>query len=635
MHARPPNPVTVLDPRRAYDEPMQIHAAAQRDQDLALALGHHTAGRLDDAEQIYQRLHAANPRDTEVIYLLGVLCCDLGLFEAACGFLDVALAIAPVFPEARAQLAVAMNGQAELQISSGLLDQAQGTLERALGAAPGDARSLQGLGRVALLRGNAAAAEEWLAASLAGSGEDTDTLNWLGLAQLQAEKYAASEASLRRALQLSPGLDQARNNLGLALRHQGRLGEAQACFEEVLAHDPAYRNARINLANTLRILGQHARARRELEIVLASHPDAVDALNNLGAVLQDMGEAESARASLTRAIAVSPSSPQIRWNLALTQLQLGDFQNGWSNFESRWDGCDNLRGAYRMPVEGAWRGEGVNGKRLLLWAEQGFGDTLQFIRFAQDANLRGASVTILAQPELADLVRTAPGVGAVRTQGEALPAYDFHCPMMSLPFRLGVSSDVAGLRGATPYLFASRERIEQWKRRVNDHRGLKVGLVWAGSSRRQNTELAAIDARRSIPLPRLAPILAVGGCAFFSLQKGSAAEVDRCPDDGERLPAGLLHDFSAEWADFSDTAAFVANLDLVISVDTAVAHLAGALGKSVWLLNRHDSCWRWLLGRSDSPWYATLRQFRQPAPGRWDVPIAAAAAALANLAARH
>jgi hypothetical protein len=207
---------------------------------------------------------------------------------------------------------------------------------------------------------------------------------------------------------------------------------------------------------------------------------------------------------------------------------------------------------------------------------------------------------------------------------------------MSMPYRLGVSPDADGLHGATPYLCAAKDRSEYWRQRLTAHPGLKVGLVWAGSSRRQSAELAAIDARRSIPLQRLAPILAVSGCSFYSLQKGTAAaELDDRAGAAGHAQIGAIRDFSTEWSDFSDTAAFLANLDLVISVDTAVAHLAGALGKPVWLLNRYDSCWRWLLGRSDSPWYALLRQFRQPRPGDWEAPIATAAVALADVSARH
>jgi Tfp pilus assembly protein PilF len=610
----------------AKTRPMTKDNAAQRNAHLMLGMQHHRAGRLDAAADIYQRLHAADQHDTEVLYRMGVLCCDLGAFEAACRFLEQALALAPAFPTARTQLCFAFNGLAGAQLASGLLDDAESSLTRALALRSNDPQTLQGLGCLALSRGDPAAAETWLCASLAGRGADAETLNWLGLAQLQQKKFAAAETSLREALRLRLDLNQARNNLGLALLAQGQLGEAQTCFEGALARDASYTSARLNLADTLRIRAEPEAARRELETLLAAQPDSTDALNNLGAVLQDLGLAESALACLTRAAALSPLAPQIRWNLALTQLQLGDFKNGWHNFEMRWEGCGHLRGGYLSPPDRAWRGESLRGKRLLLWAEQGFGDTLQFIRFAQDLARLGAEVTAVAQVELAELVRRVPGIHDVIVPGAPLPAYDFHSPLMSLPYRLGLSLDAAELQAGAPYLSAASDRIEYWRQRLAGYSGMKVGLAWAGSSRLQRADLAAIDARRSIRLSTMAGLLAVSGCSFFSLQKGVASA---------EIGAGLaLHDFSDEWADFSETAAFIANLDLVISVDTAVVHLAGALGKPVWLLNRFDTCWRWLRDRADSPWYPTLRQFRQPRYGEWGPVIATAAAALAERVAR-
>jgi tetratricopeptide (TPR) repeat protein len=614
-----------------------------REGDLALALQHHSAGRLDEAAGIYQRLHAADRRDSEVIFLMGLLCNDLGLFDSARQFLEDALAVAGVFPEARAQLVVALNGSADLSFGTGQLAQARRTLQRALELAPHDAGALQGLGRVALAEGDPATAEARLAASLSQQPDRIDALNWLGLARLQLGNYPGAEAALRDALRLRCDLHQARNNLGLALHNQGRLGEALGCFEEVLAHEPGYQNARINLANTLRILGRHARARRELEQIIDLHPDAADALNNLGAVLQDQGQSELALATLGRALALAPESPPIRWNLALSQLQSGDFPNGWSNFEARWEGCDHLRGGYCMPRQRAWRGEPLQGKRLLLWAEQGFGDTIQFIRFAQDVAALGATVGVMVPPELADLVRSAPGVTAVSIHGaQPPPAYDFHCPLLSLPHRLGISTDAGRLHGASPYLNAPQNRTLHWRRRVGCFPGLKVGLVWAGNARRQSAELAAIDARRSIALDRLAPILTVRNCSFFSLQKGAAGAALGVAAQGAARHVDLgrgrfavIQDFSDELWDFSETAALASNLDLIISVDTAVAHLAGALGTTIWLLNRYDSCWRWLQGRDDSPWYGCLRQFRQPRAGAWDEVIDRAAAALAAAAAAN
>jgi tetratricopeptide (TPR) repeat protein len=603
-----------------------------RDSDLALALEHHAAGRLGEAETIYQRLHAANRSDSEVIFLLGMLCCDLGLFEAACRFLEQALAITPKFPEASRQWVVALNGWADLKVAAGEIAEAERLLELALQSAPRDAQTLENLGRAALMRGDAGTAEARLVASLVQRPTNAQALNWLGLARLRLEKYMAAEPPLRQALTLQPQLTQASNNLGIVLQQQGRLAEARVCFEAALTQSPDYQNARVNLACTLRLIGKPELARAELEAVLKAQPNAVDALNNLGAVLQDLGQPDLAQQNLLRAIELSPASPETRWNLSLTQLQLGNFKSGWENFESRWFGCETLRGAYQMPESRAWCGQPLQGKRLLLWVEQGFGDTIQFVRFAQDVAARGATVYLLAQPELADLLRRVRGVNTVVTSQDPLPSYDFHCPLMSLPYRLGVALDVQQLHGGAPYLFAEKLRIQAWRDRLRAGQGLKVGLAWAGAARRHSANLEAIDGRRNIALERLTPLLDLRGCTFYSLQKDASSESATVNFSPPGTARGM-RDFSSEWRDFSDTAAFVANLDLVISVDTAVAHLAGAIGKPVWLLNRYDSCWRWLLNRSDSPWYSSLRQFRQPAPGDWDSLIPIVTAELANAVA--
>ena len=556
--------------------------SASREASLALVAQYRAASRFDEAAQVCHSLLKIDRRDTEVILLMGAMCCDVGLFDGARQLLEEALAIKPTFLDARRQLAVA----------------------------------LRSLGRTALLSGDAPTAAIRLTAALTYDAGHADTLNCLGLAQLQLGRHKDAEASLSAALRLRPELIQARNNLALSLQYQGRLNEARVNFEETVARDPTYMRARVNLANVLRIQGSHTASRRELETVLAVQPEATDALNSLAAVFQDLGQPELALETLTRALALDPTVPQIRWNLAMTQLVLGDYANGWNNFESRWDGCDSLKGAYRMPKHQAWRGESLQGRRLLLWAEQGFGDTLQFIRFAKNAADQGAVVSIEVQPELATLARTAPGVSAVIPHGQSLPPYDFHCPLMSLPHFLRLLPTVSASHGTTPYLFARPANVETWRGRLNGHGGLKVGLAWAGRSRSYSAELIAVDARRSFSLKALEPLLHIPGCSFFSLQKPGTV-------------AAPVHDYSSEWTDFADTAAFVTNLDLVITVDTAVAHLAGALGKPVWLLNRYDTCWRWLLGRSDSPWYGTVRQFRQAEPGAWGAVIQAVAAALA------
>ncbi len=596
-----------------------IVSSQQRTQDLSNAIRHHMEGRYDEAECIYLRLHEQNKDDEEVLYLTGVLCCDLGIYPQACRFLEQALSVAADFPEAARQLLTASKSAGLAHIATGELALADHAFKRALSLAPNDRDAWRGRAQVALMRAKPEPAQLFLERALQQDGNDVDSLNWHGLACLQQKNFAMARHSLEHAIALKPDLVQAHNNLGLCFLGMGQLAKAELSFLNALQLAPADSGARINLANAMRIQGRALEAHDQLEQVLQAEPESAEALNNLGVALQDMGLADEARANLARALTLAPASAQTRWNLALSQLALADYANGWANFEARWEGCANLQGAYGKPRDRAWHGAHVQGKTVLLWAEQGFGDTLQFIRFARPLAERGATVIVEAQAELAHLCASAAGVAHVVVRGQPLPDYDFHCPLMSLPGLLGPASFLD-----TPYLRADPQQIEAWRTSLATYRGRKIGLVWAGKSRLENAELHAIDKRRSVTLKQLAPLLQVPGHSFFSLQKGAPAD--------ELAESGLLiQDFSAQWQDFSDTAAFITNLDLVISVDTAVAHLAGALGKPVWLLNRFDSCWRWGINRADTPWYRLLRQFRQPRHGDWESPIAAVRQALTSL----
>jgi hypothetical protein len=257
-----------------------------------------------------------------------------------------------------------------------------------------------------------------------------------------------------------------------------------------------------------------------------------------------------------------------------------------------------------------WRGETADGKILLIYAEQGFGDTLQFCRYGELAAARGLRVIMRVPKPLVRLLRSLSGVAQVIAEDEDLPAFDLQCPMLSMP--LALATTPATIPSRIPYLAAEEAAVAAWQSRLaGSAPGPRIGLVWAGSAR-NTPALAAVDRRRSIAPDRLAPLLDLQGLHFFSLQKDG-------PAGSPPLP---LIDFMTEMQDFADTAALVANLDLIISVDTAAAHLAAALGKPVWLLNRFDSCWRWLTDRRDSPWYPTLRLYSQPRPGDWDAVIA-------------
>ena len=270
-----------------------------------------------------------------------------------------------------------------------------------------------------------------------------------------------------------------------------------------------------------------------------------------------------------------------------------------------------------------WLGsDEIAGKTILLHAEQGLGDTIQFCRYAPLVSARGARVILEVQAPLHDLMSTLSDAVQIVSAGQPLPDFDLHCPLLSLP--LAFATRLETIPSPTPYLSAQEKKARAWRERLGRYHKPRVGLVWAGNPRKELPGANRIDGQRSLALDRLAPLFQVAACEFFSLQKGDDA-VRQLRDSAARQQ---VIDCTDDLHDFSDTAALIENLDLVISVDTSVAHLAGALGKPFWLLNRYNTCWRWLLDREDSPWYPTARLFRQDATREWEPVIQRVAAAL-------
>ncbi|MBY0578866.1 MAG: tetratricopeptide repeat-containing glycosyltransferase family protein [Burkholderiales bacterium] len=335
-------------------------------------------------------------------------------------------------------------------------------------------------------------------------------------------------------------------------------------------------------------------------------PDSAVILYNLGIILKKMNRLLEAEKVYRHTIELKPEYADGHCNLAFTLLKLGNMKAGWEEYEWRW-ATPQMFGARRDFTQPQWRGEAAKGKTLLIHLEGGFGDTLQFCRYAQLAAARGLHIILLVPSPLVRLLQSLPGVDRIIESGELLPAFDFHCPMLSLPLAFG--TDLATIPSTASYLQADKAQVDAWHTRLTalSNKSFRIGLAWAGDPRSNFPHLTAVDRRRSMSPELLAPLFNLTGFHFFSLQK-----------DGRKAPNNfLLTDFMDEMEDFADTAALISNLDLVISVDTAVAHLAAALGKPVWVLDRFDSCWRWLNDREDSPWYPSLRLFRQPQPGDW------------------
>jgi Flp pilus assembly protein TadD len=502
------------------------------------------------------------------------------------------------------------------------LDVAERLYRRVLAVAPRHADSLNLLGLVAHQTGRGDTAANLIRRAITINPTAAQYHCNLGVVLAEQGLRDQAEACHRKALALRPDYPEAHNNLGNVLWNLGHLDAAEACYRSALDLRPDYPEAQNNMANALQNKGHFEAAaacsRRAVEL-WQSNPAA---LTNLGNTLRDLGQLDEAVASHQRAIELRPDFADAHFNLAVALLSAGDMAAGWEEYEWRWQTPQMAKGR-RDFAQPQWHGEAAAGQTLLIHAEQGFGDTLQFCRYATLAAERGLRVVMEVPKPLVRLLRGLRGIDLAVGPGESLPDFDLHCPMLSLPRAMGTT--LASIPGAVPYLHDDPGEAAKWRVRLaaSCHPGLKVGLVWAGDPRRALPHAAAVDRRRSIAPDRLAPLFAVSGVNFLSLQRA-----------GPKMPARFpLIDFMDEMADFADTAALIANLDLVISVDTAVAHLAAALGRRVWLLDRFDSCWRWLTGRRDSPWYPTLRLHRQQRPGEWEPVVAEVAHDLVRLAA--
>jgi predicted O-linked N-acetylglucosamine transferase (SPINDLY family)/ADP-heptose:LPS heptosyltransferase len=415
----------------------------------------------------------------------------------------------------------------------------------------------------------------------------------------EAQRPAEAETSYRAVLALRPDHHQAHNNLGAALGELGRFEEAAEHFRRATALRPDYAEAYANLGHALRAIGRAEDAEAACRRAVALAPGFATAHLNLGLALQDLERLDEALAEFRAAEAAQPDHAKAIASEGIVLLQRGDFAAGWEKYEARWRIGDLPPRNFAEPQ---WRGEPLAGKTILLHAEQGFGDAIQFLRYVPLVAARGGKLVLEVRRPLVPLVARMTGIDVV-ARGERLPAFDVQCPLMSLPLAFGTTLDT--IPATIPYLALAPERAAYWRNRLDVAPGLKVGLVWAGSAVHRN------DRNRSIPLDALSSLLAIEGTRWFSLQVGP-----RTADLAARKGAAVA-DIAPELGDFGETAAVIAALDLVITADTAVAHLAGALGKPVWVMLPFAADWRWMTGRNDSPWYPSMRLFRQPRPGDW------------------
>ena len=433
---------------------------------------------------------------------------------------------------------------------------------------------------------------------------------------LDRHDMAGALACYDRMAALEPEFPAAHNNAGLLLRKMGRPQEAQAAFARAVAIKPFDPRVRFNY-----LLGRRdedtmpeaiACCRRALE----QYPDSADVMTNLAVCFHLSGQYEEALSWFERAIARKPDHHEARFNLSLLALVCGDYVRGFEEYEKRWHLLEVQKPRLTQPE---WQGEPLDGKTILLHAEQGLGDTIQCLRYVPLVAARGGRVIVRLERTLVRLAAGLPEKVVITPTSAPLPAFDVWCPMFGLPRIFGTRLD--SIPATTPYLGVRAVIAERWRQRLQNLSGLKVGLAWAGSPRHVN------DFHRSIDFARLKPILDVAGVSFVSLQVGPRGA------DVAALPPGTIMAAATELKDFAETAGAILNLDLVIAVDTSVVHLTGALGKPAWVMLPHSPDWRWLRDRADSPWYPSLRLYRQRRRGDWDEVIARVAADLRERAA--
>ncbi len=636
----------------------QIDRALKRNPNDAAALNNRgnallALRRFDQALASYDRALALQSAYADAQCNRGATLHALERYDEALAACDRAIALQPDYPEAHSNRG---NTLRELR----RCDEAVAACDRALALAPGfaEAHCNRGSALHALRRfDEALASYDWaLALQPAYAEAHCNRAVTLHALKRYAEALAACDRAVAlqpdyaeahanrantltalrrydealeacgRALALAPDYADALCYRGNALHGLQRFDEAVASFDRALALRPAHAGAHCNRGATLHALRRYDEALAACDRCIALQPDHAQAHCNRGVTLQDLMRCDEALASYDGALASRPDFAAAHNNAALCRLLVGDYERGWREHEWRWQ-TDQLADESRNFPQPLWLGSGeLAGKTILLHAEQGFGDTLQFCRYVPLVAAHGARVILEVQRPLRELMRSLDGAAQVISRGEPPPAFDLHCPLLSLPLALRTRLDTIPAR--TPYLAAPEDKARAWHDRFAGHEKRRIGLVWAGNPRKELPGCNRIDAQRSMEFAQLAPLLEVPGCDFYSLQKGG--------DAAGQLRDSALRQRVVDWTDdlhdFSDTAALIENLDLVIAVDTAVAHLAGALNKPFWLLNRYNTCWRWLLDREDSPWYPTARLFRQDAARRWDGVVVRVCAALRDTA---
>ncbi|PKU24441.1 tetratricopeptide repeat protein [Telmatospirillum siberiense] len=566
-------------------------------------------GRLDEAAACYRGAIDLNPEDPEAHNNLGVTLQKLGQLDDALACYRRACGLRADYPEAWFNLGTVYQRRERL-------DEAVSCYRQAIAHRPDYAAAYNNLGNTLRNEGRPEAVIFCYLRAIDLKPNDLEAFNNLGLALRKWGRFDASITVFHNALQLHPDDAETLNNLGRSLQELGEAG-AGVCYRRAIESDPDDAEGYNHLGTALSDRECFDTAAAAFRNALSLCPNGAGIHNNFGHMHQELGNVAQAVTCYRRAVKSDAGDPEAHWNLALALLLTGDYRPGWAEYEWRWRCHEIWRREMRTFSQPPWSGEKSDGGTLLLWAEQGAGDSIQFVRYLPLVARLGWRIVIQIPGVLWRQFRMIPNVTVI-AEGEDLPSFDVQCPLLSLPHLLGTT--VQNIPATIPYLHAHPAMREVWRNRLRGTSGFKVGVVWRGNPSHKR------DRNRSMDPAWFSRFLDIPGVAVVSLQKdGRGGEFSALDVPGAFLDAGPL------LVDYADTAALIANLDLVISVDTSVAHLAGALGVPVWTLVDLASDWRWLLARDDSPWYPTMRLFRQSRLGDWQPVVERVRAELARL----
>lgn len=582
-------------------------------QALAIGMQHHQAGELQQAEAVYRQILTADPNQPDSMHLLGLIAFQCNQPEPAIQLIQKAISI-------NSKMAVWHRNLAKVLTHVGRIEEATQSAQRAVELEPQQAESVTLLGELLMRSLQFEQAESIFRTAAAIQPESADIANSLANSMQCAGKFSESIVEYHRAIALRSDYPEAWNNLANAHRHNKEPEKAAECFDRALQLRPDYAEALSNLGNLLQDMGQLDQAIDRYRRALQTRPDLADIQNCLGTALRETGDLTAAIEHHRAATQLQPNLAAAHHNLGLALLQAGEFAEGWREYEWRWRVPEYAR-VYDAISQPRWMGEALDGRQILIHDEQGFGDTLQFVRYIPEVIARGGKVILACQPELVELMKSVAGSIKVVRNDAPFPPFDLYAPLLSLPMIFNTTAET--VPATIPYLHPDPLRTGHWRERLTNETKLKIGITWAGRPTHAN------DRARSIGFAGLLPLFAVESIRFFSLQKGTRAN-----DWKSYVSPNQLTDWTADLTDFAESAAFIENLDLVITVDSAAAHLTGAIGKKAWVLIPFAPDWRWLNACPDSDWYPSIKLFRQPAIGDWKTPVEQLAESLRELAGR-